>query len=150
MHRYLFQQPYQVILEPAQLGYEVDDQGEITVVSNNAYVRVAPGAPGGNLERYEYQVVDSSGNEVFPGSSLGSGFVGVEVPPGREESGGQVVYVSKQSQPFPFSLDGEVARWHFQQRTPLNWRYRVTWYVRTSNGSVVSWVQEYQVKYPLK
>lgn len=144
------QQPYRVLLDPPQLGYEADDQGRITVVGNNAFVQVAPGAPGGYLERYEYQVVDNSGNEVFAGSSLGSGFVGVEVPAGREESGGQVVYVSKQSQPFRFSLDGKVAAEHLQQGAPLNWRYLVTWYVTTSNGRVVSWLQEYQVKYPLK
>ncbi|WP_243031850.1 hypothetical protein [Thermus altitudinis] len=144
------QQPYRVLLVPSQLGYEVDDQGKITVVGNNAYVQVAPGAPGGYLERYDYQVIDDSGNEVFAGSSLGSGFVGVEVPAGREESEGRVVYVSKQSQPFRFSLDGKVAAEHLQQGAPLNWRYLVTWYVTTSNGGVVRWVQEYQVKYPLK
>ena len=144
------QQPYRVLLDPAQLGYEVDEQGRIIVVGNNAYVQVAPGAPGGFLERYEYQAVDDSGNEVFAGSSSGSGFVAVEVPAGREELEGRVVYAPKQSQPFRFSLDGKVASEHLQQGAPLNWRYLVTWYVRTSNGSVVSWVQEYQVKYPLK
>lgn len=101
-----FQQPYRVLLDPPQLGYEVDDQGKIIVVGNNAYVQVAPGAPGGYLERYEYVVVDDSGNEIFAGASLGSGFVAVEIPPGREEAEGQVRYVSKQSQPFRFSLDG--------------------------------------------
>lgn len=144
-----FHQPYRVLLQPTQLGYQVDDQGKITVVGNNAYVQVAPGAPGGYLERYEYTVVDDSGNEVFAGSSLGSGFVGVEVPAGREEIGGQVVYTSKQSQPFTFSLDGKVAREHLTQDAPLNWRYLVTWYVTTHNGKEVSWVAEYQVKYPL-
>lgn len=83
---------------------------------------------------------------MFAGSSLGSGFVPVEVPAGREESDGKVVYVSKQSEPFRFSLDGKVAAEHLQQGAPLNWRYRVTWHVRTSNGGEVSWVQEYQVK----
>jgi len=145
-----FHQPYRVLLEPAQLGYEVDDQGKITVVGNNAYVQVVPGAPGGYLERYEYRVVDDSGNEIFAGSSLGSGFVGVEVPAGREEVGGQVVYLSKQSQPFTFSLDGKVAREHLTQDAPLNWRYLVTWYVTTHNGTPVYWTQEYQVKYPLR
>ncbi len=77
-----FQQPYRVLLDPPQLGYEVDDQGKIIVVGNNAYVQVAPGAPGGYLERYEYVVVDDSGNEIFAGASLGSGFVAVEIPRG--------------------------------------------------------------------
>lgn len=144
------QQPYRVLLDPPQLGYEADDQGKITVVGNNAFVQVAPGAPGGHLERYEYQVIDNSGNEVFAGESRGSGFVAVEIPAGREESGGQVVYVPKQSQPFRFSLDGQVAAEHLQKGAPLNWRYLVTWYVRTSNDQEVRWVQEYQVKYPLK
>lgn len=145
-----FQQPYRVLLEPTQLGYEVDDQGKITVVVNNAYVQVAPGAPGGYLERYEYLVVDDSGNEVFSGSSLGSGFVGVEVPPGWEEADGRIQYVPKKSQPFRFSLDGRVATRHFSEGAPLNWRYFVTWYVRTLNGNVHRWIQEYQVKYPLR
>ncbi|WP_018111325.1 hypothetical protein [Thermus igniterrae] len=145
-----FQQPYRVLLEPAQLGYEVDDQGKITVVGNNAFVQVAPGAPGGYLERYEYLVVDDSGNEVFSGASLGSGFVAVEVPAGREVVDGQVRYAAKQSQPFRFSLDGRVAIEHLNQGGPLNWRYLVTWYVTTSNGGVVRWTQEYQVKYPLR
>lgn len=145
-----FQDPYKVVLDPAQLGYEVDDQGRVTVVANDAYVQVSPGAPGGRLERYEYMVVDDSGNEVFAGSSLGSGFIGVEVPAGREESGGSVVYVAKRSQPFTFSLDGTVAREHLTQGAPLNWRYLVTWYVRTHNGNIVRWTDEYQIKYPLR
>ncbi|AEV15547.1 hypothetical protein TCCBUS3UF1_4990 [Thermus sp. CCB_US3_UF1] len=145
-----FQQPYRVLLEPTQLGYEVDDQGRIIVVGNNAYVQAAPGAPGGYLERYEYLVVDDSGNEVFSGSSLGSGFVGVEVPPGREEANGQVTYAYKQSRPFSFSLDGRVALEHLNQNAPLNWRYQVTWYLTTANGRTVTWLQEYQVKYPLR
>lgn len=82
---FLQQQPYRVRLEPPQLGYEVDDQEKTAVVSNTAYVEVAPGAPEGYLDRYEYRVVDDSGNEVAAGSSLGSGFVGVRVPPGYEE-----------------------------------------------------------------
>ncbi|MGC8905801.1 hypothetical protein, partial [Thermus sp.] len=134
-----FQQPYRVILDPPQLGYEADEQGKITVVGNNAYVQVAPGAPGGYLERYEYVVVDDSGNEVFAGSSLGSGFVGVEVPEGRELSeDSQVRFLAKKSDPFRFSLDGRVAAEHLNQGAPLNWRAQVTWFVRTSNGSVVS------------
>ena len=144
------QQPYQVRLEPAQLGYEVDDQGKITVVPNTAYVEVAPGAPGGYLERYEYRVVDDSGNEVSPGSSLGSGFVGVRVPPGYEEVEGQRRFVSATSDPFTFSLDGQVAELHSQKGFPLNWRYQVTWYVITSNGDTVSWKQEYQIRMPMK
>ncbi|MFC0595605.1 hypothetical protein ACFFFP_05425 [Thermus composti] len=142
------QQPYRVRLEPAQLGYEVDDQGNITVVPNTAYVEVAPGAPGGYLERYEYLVVDDSGNEVAPGSSLGSGFVGVRVPPGYEEVEGQKRFVSTTSDHFTFSLDGQVAESHLQQGSPLNWRYQVTWYVTTSNGNTVSWTQEYQIQSP--
>lgn len=119
-------------------------------MGNNAFVQVSPGAPGGYLERYEYLVVDDSGNEVFSGASLGSGFVAVEVPAGREEVNGQVRYVPKQSQPFRFSLDGKVAIEHLAQDAPLNWRYLVTWYVTTSNGGTVRWTQEYQVKYPLR
>ncbi|WP_460172057.1 hypothetical protein [Thermus sp. FJN-A] len=119
-------------------------------MGNNAYVQVAPGAPGGYLERYVYVVVDNSGNEIFTGASLGSGFVAVEIPPGREEREGQILYVSKQSQPFRFSLDGTVAREHLNQGAPLNWRARVTWYAKTLNGNEVSWEQEYQIKYPLK
>ncbi|WP_053043562.1 hypothetical protein [Thermus filiformis] len=94
--------PYQVMLEPAQLGYEVDDQGKITVVGNTAYVQVDAGAPGGYLVGYEYVVVDDSGNEFLPGSSLGSGSLAVEVPPGREEVNGQWVYVPKRSEAFRF------------------------------------------------
>lgn len=143
-----FHQPYRVLLEPSQLGYEVDDQGKITIVGNNAYVQVAPGAPGGYLERYEYVVVDDSGSEVFAGSSLGSGFVAVEVPEGREVSqDGQVRYLSKKSDPFRFSLDGRVAAEHLNQGAPLNWRVQVTWFVRTFNDNEISWTQEYQIKY---
>lgn len=145
------QQPYRVLLDPTQLGYEVDEQGKITIVGNNAYVQVAPGAPGGYLERYEYVVVDDSGNEVFAGSSLGSGFVAVEVPEGREVSqDGQVRYLSKKSDPFRFSLDGRVAAEHLNQGAPLNWRVQVTWFVRTFNDNEISWTQEYQIKYPLQ
>ncbi|AEG34069.1 putative lipoprotein [Thermus thermophilus SG0.5JP17-16] len=143
-----FRQPYRVVLEPNQLGYEVDDQGEITVVGNEAYVEVNPGAPGGRLERYEYVVLDGSGNPVLPGILVGSGDVGVEVPPGREEVGGQVVYRAQRSQPFRFGLDATAAVEHLNQGSPPGWRYRVTWYVRTSNGQVVSWEQEYQIKHP--
>lgn len=142
--------PYQVMLEPAQLGYEVDDQGKITVVGNNAYVQVAPGAPGGYLVGYEYVVVDDSGNEFLPGSSLGSGSLAVEVPPGKEEVNGQLVYTPKRSEAFRFGMDGAVAAAHLSQNAPLNWRYRVTWRVVTSNGDRVAWIQEYQIKYPLK
>jgi len=144
--------PYQVMLEPAQLGYEVDDQGKITVVGNTAYVQVDAGAPGGYLVGYEYVVVDDSGNEFLPGSSLGSGSLAVEVPPGREEVNGQLVYVPKRSEVFRFSMDGEVAKAHLSQSqgAPLNWRYKVTWRVVTSNGGRVVWTQEYQIKYPLK
>lgn len=139
-----FHQPYRVLLEPSQLGYKVDDQGKITIVGNNAYVQVAPGAPGGHLERYEYVVVDDSGSEV----SLGSGSVAVEVPEGREVSqDGQVRYLSKKSAPFRFSLDGRVAAEHLNQGAPLNWRVQVTWFVRTFNGNEISWTQEYQIKY---
>lgn len=140
-----------MLLEPSQLGYEADEQGKITIVGNNAYVQVAPGAPGGYLERYEYVVVDDSGNEVFAGSSLGSGFVAVEVPEGREVSqDGQVRYLSKKSDPFRFSLDGRVAAEHLNQGAPLNWRVQVTWFVRTFNDNEISWTQEYQIKYPLQ
>lgn len=144
-----FYEPYRVVLEPAQLGYEVDDEGKITVVSNQAFVEVSPGAHEGRLERYEYVVLDSSGNEVFPERFSGSGSVGLEVPPGREEVGGQTVYRSQRSQPFRFGLDARVAEAHLAQGSPSNWRYQVTWYVRTSNGEV-RWVQEYQIKYPLR
>lgn len=145
-----FQQPYRVLLDPPQLGYEVDDQGKIIVVGNNAYVQVAPGAPGGYLEGYTYVIVDDSGNEVFSGSSLGSGFVGIEVPEGKTLENGQIQYVPKRSQPFRFSLDGAVAREHLNRGFPLNWHVQVTWVVTTSNGSKVSWMQEYQIKYPLR
>lgn len=144
------QQPYRVLLEPPQLGYEVDEQGKITVVENNAYVQVAPGAPGGYLEGYTYVVVDDSGNEIFPGSFLGSGFVGIEVPEGKTLENGQIQYVLKRSQPFRFSLDGVVAREHLNRGFPLNWRVQVTWVVTTSNGNKVSWMQEYQIKYLLR
>nr|WP_279164932.1 hypothetical protein [Thermus scotoductus] len=144
-------QSYQVYLEPAQLGYEVDQKGQIIIVVNKAYVQVAPGAPEGFLESYEYTVLDDAGNEVFPGESLGSGTVGIRIPPGRKEvGGGNFVYETTKSDPFTFSLDGRVAQEHLAQGAPLNWRYQVTWHARTSNGKEISWVQEYQIKYPLR
>lgn len=143
------QQPYRVLLDPTQLGYEVDDQGKITVVGNNAFVQVAPGAPGGYLEHYEYVYVDDGGNEILPGASLGSGSVGLRIPPGREEvPGGGINYKEARSEPFRFSLDGRVAQEHLAQGGPLNWRARVTWYARTENGTLVTWIQEYQIKFP--
>lgn len=141
-----FQQPYRVILEPAQVGYEADDQGKVTVVKNSAFVQVSPGAPGGHLERYTYVVVDDSGNDVL----FGSGSVKVEIPAGREEVGGQTNYISKKSDPFTFGLDGVAAEEHLRRGAPVNWRMRITWYARTSNGTEVGWVQEHQIKYPLR
>jgi hypothetical protein len=126
-----FQQPYRVILEPSQLGYQVEE-GRLTVVPNT------------------YVVVDDSGYEVLPGASLGSGDVGVEIPEGREEVGGGYRFVTRRSQPFTFSLDGAVAQAHWNQGAPLNWRLRVTWYATTANGQPVEWVQEYQIKSPLR
>ncbi len=143
-------EPYRVRLDPPQLGYEVDDQGRIVVVGNNAVVEVAPGAPEGVLERYEYVYLDDSGNEILPGASLGSGSVGFPFPPGREEVDGQVRYRWNRSEPFRFSLDGSVAAEHLSQGAPLNWRARVTWYARLTNGEERSWTQEYQIKFPLK
>ncbi|GAA6733143.1 hypothetical protein YIM1640_02930 [Thermus oshimai] len=142
-------EPYRVRLEPTQLGYEVDDEGNIIVVQNSAVVEVAPGAPEGVLERYEYVVVDDSGQEVFPGASLGSGVVGIPFPPGREEVNGQVRYAWGRSQPFTFSLDGAVAAEHLSQGAPLNWRVQVTWYARLTDGKEISWEQTYQIKFPL-
>ncbi|MGK0617364.1 hypothetical protein [Meiothermus cerbereus] len=141
-----FQQPYRVVLEPAQVGYEADDQGKVNVVKNNAFVQASPGAPGGHLERYTYAVVDDSGYEVF----WGSGSVNVEIPAGREEVGGRINYISKNSEPFTFGLDGAAAEEHLSQGAPVNWRMRITWYARTSNGTEVGWVQEHQIKYPLR
>ncbi len=142
--------PYQVRLEPTQLGYEVDDQGKIIVVQNSAFVEVAPGAPEGVLERYEYMVVDDSGQEVSPGASLGSGDVGIPFPPGRKEVDGQIQYEPARSESFTFSLDGAVATAHWSQGAPLNWRVRVTWYARLTDGTPKIWIQEYQVKSPLR
>ena len=144
-----FQQPYRVVLEPSQLGYQVEEE-RLTVVPNTAYVEAIPGAPAGRLERYTYVVVDDSGYEVFPGASLGSGDVGVEIPEGREEVEGGYRFVTRRSQSFTFSLDGAVARAHWNQGAPLNWRLRVTWYATTANGQPVEWVQEYQIKSPLR
>jgi len=143
-------EPYRVSLNPPQLGYEADDQGRITIVGNNAVVEVAPGAPEGVLERYEYVYIDDSGNEVLPGASLGSGSVGLPFPSGREVVDGQVVFKWARSEPFRFSLDGSVAAEHLRQGAPLNWRARVTWYARLTNGEEKSWTQEYQIKFPLK
>jgi hypothetical protein len=143
-------EPYRVRLDPAQLGYELDNQGRIVVVGNNAVVEVAPGAPEGMLERYEYVYLDDGGNEIWPGASLGSGFVGLPFPPGREVVDGQVRYKWGRSEPFRFSLDGSVAAEHLNQGGPLNWRARVTWYARLTNGQEISWTQEYQIKFPLK
>jgi hypothetical protein len=144
-----FQQPYRVILEPSQLGYQVEGE-RLTIVPNTAYVEAIPGAPAGRLERYTYVVVDDSGYEVFPGASLGSGDVGVGIPEGREEVEGGYRFVTRRSQPFTFSLDGAVAQAHWNQGAPLNWRLRVTWYATTANGQPVEWVQEYQIKSPLR
>jgi len=143
-------EPYRVRLDPAQLGYELDNQGRIVLVGNNAVVEVAPGAPEGMLERYEYVYLDDGGNEIWPGASLGSGFVGLPFPPGREVVDGQVRYKWGRSEPFRFSLDGSVAAEHLNQGGPLNWRARVTWYARLTNGQEISWTQEYQIKFPLK
>ena len=144
-----FQQPYRVILKPSQLGYQVEEE-RLTVVPNTAYVKAIPGAPAGYLERYTYVVVDDSGYEVFPGASLGSGDVGVEIPEGREKVEGGYRFVTRHSQSFTFSLDGAVAQAHWNQGAPLNWRLRVTWYATTANGQPVEWVQEYQIKSPLR
>ena len=143
-------EPYRVRLEPTQWGYEVDEQGRITIVGNNAVVEVAPGAPEGVLERYEYVYLDDSGIEIRPGASLGSGSVGLPFPPGREEVDGQVRYKWNRSEPFHFSLDGTVAAEHLSQGASLNWRARVTWHARLTNGEERSWTQEYQIKFPLK
>lgn len=143
-------EPYRVRLDPTQWGYEVDEQGRIVIVGNNAVVEIAPGAPEGVLERYEYIYIDDSGNEVLPGASLGSGSVGLPFPSGREVVDGQVVYKWARSEPFRFSLDGSVAAEHLSQGAPLNWRARVIWYARLTNGQGISWTQEYQIKFPLK
>jgi hypothetical protein len=143
-------EPYRVRLDPTQWGYEVDEQGRIVIVGNNAVVEIAPGAPEGVLERYEYIYIDDSGNEVLPGASLGSGSVGLPFPSGREVVDGQVVYKWARSEPFRFSLDGSVAAEHLSQGAPLNWRARVIWYARLMNRQEISWTQEYQIKFPLK
>jgi len=143
-------EPYRVRLDPTQWGYEVDEQGRIVIVGNNAVVEIAPGAPEGVLERYEYIYIDDSGNEVLPGASLGSGSVGLPFPSGREVVDGQVVYKWARSEPFRFSLDGSVAAEHLSQGAPLNWRARVIWYARLTNRQEISWTQEYQIKFPLK
>ena len=143
-------EPYRVRLDPTQWGYEVDEQGRIVIVGNNAVVEIAPGAPEGRLEGYEYVYLDDSGNEVLPGASLGSGSVGLPFPSGREVVDGQVVFKPARSEPFRFSLDGSVAAEHLSQGAPPNWRARVTWYARLTNGEEKSWTQEYQIKFPLK
>ena len=62
--------------------------------------------------------------------------------------GGGINYKEARSEPFRFSLDGRVAQEHLAQGGPLNWRARVTWYARTENGKLVTWIQEYQIKFP--
>ena len=75
---------FDVALDPGPLGYEVDDQGGITVPSHILTFNSTAGSVGATIEGYHVEYLDSSGSNLFPGDSVqySEGSLNVRVPPG--------------------------------------------------------------------
>lgn len=64
------------------LGYEVDDQGQITIETRNLVFRNAPGAHGLQLTSYRIEFYDENDEPVLVGDNVQLGSLSVFVPPG--------------------------------------------------------------------
>lgn len=75
---------FDVALDPGPLGYEVSDQGVITIPSHILTFNSTAGSVGATIEGYRVEYFDSSGNNLFPGDSIqfSEGSLNVRVPPG--------------------------------------------------------------------
>lgn len=70
--------------EPTSLGFEVDDDGSITVAAHTVTFVSERGSAGGVVTGYEIQYLDGAGAPLVPGSSgiAADHSLNVEVPPG--------------------------------------------------------------------
>ena len=70
--------------EPTTLGFEVDDNGAITVAAHAITFVNRPGAIGAIIRGYDVEYLDPAGNPILPGDSIlrSSGSLGVTIPPG--------------------------------------------------------------------
>ena len=75
---------FDVALSPSPLGYEVDDQGLITVPQHIMTFNSTAGSVGATIEGYTITYLDASGNNLFPGDSeqRSRGTLNVRVPAG--------------------------------------------------------------------
>ena len=74
---------FDVALDPSPLGW-TNQSGIITVPSHILTFHSKAGSIGATIEGYHVEYLDSSGNNAFPGDSVGysEGTLNVRVPPG--------------------------------------------------------------------
>lgn len=160
-----FKQYYYVNLSPDMWGFDIDQNGIITVVGNTAQVLASPGAPEGALERVEVHYLDGNGQEINPGDSTYTANFPVPIPAGivcPEDTSDPVCtkaspdweYGWAASEPFEFSLDAKIAELMANalanNNNHLSWKARVTFFARTSNGKPIQWEQDIKIIVPLK
>ena len=160
-----FKQYYHVNLSPDMWGFEIDNQGRIIVVGNQAQVLAAPGAPEGQLERIEVHYYDGAGQEIDVGDSTYVANFPVPIPagivcPSAEGGTAQCTkadenweYGWARSEPFEFSLDGKIAQMMAaalgSNADHIDWHARAIFYARTSGGKPVRWEQDIKIIVPL-
>ena len=155
---HLFQsQPYWIGTDEKPVGFEVGEEGDITVAGTPFRVYVKPGALGGVLKGYEVLYVENNDGEAIPGDPGGRGSLSVRIPRGCvEDAGGAcTAYKAAYSESFGgLSLSGPIAvamvrAWQ-NGGAVLNWRMKVRWLAEDDNGAAHRWVQEYLIVFPVR
>lgn len=122
------------LTESGTLGYEVDDEGVITITSRQMQFRSRAGEPGRTLTSYRIQFRDGAGAGVNGGDDTQIGSMSLYVPAGIQcttpnevtgctlASEGAVFGPGQVAMSQPYNLlPGEIAIAHLAAGSPVEW-----------------------------
>ena len=146
-------------LQPTQLGFEVNDSGEVTIVSNNVTFTNPANAPSALVTGYSISFFDDAGTEVVVDSNLANvRGLSILIPPGYVCADAETevcdlnsrTYVPRQSQPEPFIfVPGPIALAILDIVAPMTRAHAEITFFAVRDGVAIDWTVEVDVTYPV-
>lgn len=148
-----------VNLQPTQLGFEVNDSGEVTIVSNNVTFTNPANAPSARVIGYSVRFFDDAGAEIVAPSDLTNvRGLAIEIPAGYScpDAESQVCAITErtpvptQSQPLPFIfVPGPVALAILDVVAPQTRVHAEITFMAVRDGAQIEWPVLVDVTYPV-
>lgn len=146
-------------LQPTQLGFEVNDEGEITIVSNNVTFTNPANAPSALVTGYSIRFFDDADSEIVLESNLTNvRGLSIQIPAGYVCPDAEAVScdlnsripVPRQSQPEPFIfVPGPIAVAMLDAFAPMTRAHAEITFFAVRDGVAIDWTVEVDVTYPV-